>query len=124
MKKLLVLAFLLLALPVVGDWDEERGKIAYLLEQIGQVEGAFIRNGTAHQPKEAVAHLEMKLNRALNSWFAPDKEEWTAGMFIEKLASKSSVSGKPYQIQFADGRRVNAREWLSRKLKAFPPHLK
>lgn len=38
----------------------------------------------------------MKLKWVMNSWFAPDREEWTAEMFIEKLAPRSSLSGMPY----------------------------
>lgn len=120
MKRSMILLFTLIAMPLLGNWDVERRKIDYLLKQIKEVEGTFIRNGTAHTPEEAVAHLEMKLKRAMNSWFAPAKEEWTAVMFIEKLASKSSFSGTPYQIRFSDGRTVNAGEWLFDKLHQIP----
>lgn len=116
MKALLTPFILLLALPVLGGWDAEQVRITYLLNRIAEVEGEFIRNGTAHQPAEAVDHLRMKLERALDSWFAPPKEEWTAEMFIEKLASKSSISGRPYRIRFYDGREVDAGLWLFKQL--------
>ncbi len=120
MKRSMILLFTLIAMPLMGNWDVEHRKIDYLLNQIKEVEGAFIRNGTAHPPEEAGAHLEMKMKRAINSWFAPAKEKWTAKMFIEKLASKSSLTGTPYQIRFRDGRTVNAGEWLSDRLNQFP----
>lgn len=36
--------------------------------------------------------------------------------FIEKIASKSSTSGKPYLIRFNDGREVQGGEYLRAKL--------
>jgi uncharacterized protein DUF5329 len=121
MKQILTLLLMLVAMPLFGGWDEEKSRIDYLLQQIRQVDGVFIRNGTAHQPADAVAHLEMKLKRATDSWFAPDREEWTADMFIEKLASKSSLTGTLYRIQFNDGRSVIAGDWLTNRLKNRPP---
>lgn len=102
-----------------ADWNEEELKINFLLEQVGQVDGYFIRNGTDHSPESAVAHLKMKMEKAMSSWFAPDKDKWTAEMFIDKIASKSSFSGKPYQIRFKSGQIVNTGEWLNERLKEF-----
>ncbi len=59
------------------------------------------------------------MENAMNSWFAPDKDQWTAEMFIEKIASKSSFSGKPYQIRFKSGGIVNTGKWLHEQLKDF-----
>jgi hypothetical protein len=102
-----------------AEWNEEELKINFLLEQVGQVDGYFIRNGTDHSPESAVAHLKMKMEKAMSSWFAPDKDKWTAEMFIDKIASKSSFSGKPYQIRFKSGQIVNTGEWLNERLKEF-----
>ena len=102
-----------------AEWKMEKTKIDFLLHSIAEIDGVFIRNDSEHTAKEAVSHLRMKLERGMNSWFAPDKEEWTAEMFIDKLASKSSLSGKPYKIKFSDGRMVLSKEWLYEKLKSF-----
>jgi hypothetical protein len=40
----------------------------------------------------------------------------TAEAFIERLASESSMSHKPYQIDCPDQAIVTSGEWLSRKL--------
>ncbi|MBT4091653.1 MAG: DUF5329 family protein [Deltaproteobacteria bacterium] len=116
MKKGLILFLIFFALPLMGDWQFEKERIGFLLNQISRVDGVFIRNGVAHTPEKAVAHLELKMKNALNSWFSPDKEKWTAEMFIEKLASKSSLTGNPYLIKFSDGRTVWAGEWLLESL--------
>ena len=116
--KYLTSILMLIFLPSVlyADWKVEKEKIEYLLDQVARVEGVFIRNGTEYTPEQAVEHLRMKLTNAMNGWFAPKKEKWTAEMFIEKIASKSSLSGKPYQIKFNDGKLVKVAEWLREKL--------
>ena len=116
---LLITLTLIYAVPLWADWHEEELKINFLLDQVGQVDGYFERNGTDHSPESAVVHLKMKLENAMDSWFAPDKDKWTAEMFIDKIASKSSFSGKPYQIRFKSGQIVNTGEWLNKRLKDF-----
>lgn len=118
-SKILVLIVLLFAVPLWADWKAEEEKINFLLDEIGRVNGTFIRNGVEYVPAEAVAHLKMKMENAMSSWFAPDKEKWTAEMFIDKIASKSSISGKLYQIKFKSGQTVNAGDWLHERLKDF-----
>lgn len=95
----------------------ELEKIEKLIVAIEQANVQFIRNGQAYPPNEAAQHLRSKLDQAANSWFAPKKSDWTAVMFIDKVASKSSLSGKDYLIQFPDGKQVTARAWLMEKLK-------
>ena len=40
----------------------------------------------------------------------------TAKDFIEKIASKSSMSGKPYEIEFDNGTKIEAKAFLLKKL--------
>lgn len=116
---LLITLTLIYAVPLWADWHEEEQRINFLLEQMGQVDGYFLRNGEEYAPLEAVSHLKMKLKNVMDSWFAPDKDKWTAEMFIDKIASKSSFSGKLYQIRFKSGQIVNTGEWLNKRLKDF-----
>lgn len=118
MKNIIVL-FVLLATSISFSLPpEEQSKIDYLLKQIEKSEAIFIRNGKEHPSEAAVKHLKMKLDSAKNSWFAPDESKWTAIMFIEKIASKSSMSGKPYLIKVKD-KKVKAKDWLMNKLKQY-----
>jgi hypothetical protein len=103
-----------------ADWDEEKVKINYLIEEIEQLDGVFIRNGKEHSPEKAAAHIRLKMKKAMESWFAPNQDEWTAEMFIDKIASTSTISGKPYQIKFKTGEIVNAEAWLHQRLIYFP----
>lgn len=108
---------LLSASPAWADWSKEKVRINYLIYEIEQLDGVFIRNGKEYCPEQASAHIRMKLKNAMISWFAPEKDRWTAELFIEKIASKSSISGQPYQIKFQTGQTVDAGDWLRERLK-------
>ncbi|OYZ13472.1 MAG: hypothetical protein B7Y39_17615 [Bdellovibrio sp. 28-41-41] len=95
----------------------ELDKIEKLIVTIHGSNVTFIRNGQSYNSTEAARHLRDKLDQAANSWFAPKKSDWTAVMFIEKIASKSSLSGKDYLIQLPDGTMLKSRDWLFDKLK-------
>jgi len=109
------------AFQSLADWPLEEKKIHSLLNDIIELDAVFIRNGSEHTPELAAIHLKMKLDRAQKSWFAPAKEKWTAELFIEKIASKSSISGNPYLIKFKNGKTVTTREWLLERLGEWTP---
>jgi len=89
----------------------EEQKIDALIHSIEVLPGAqFIRNGSAHDGKAAAEHLRQKRNRA------GDRIK-TAGDFITYCASRSSTSGKAYQIRFANGETVDAEVFLRAELK-------
>ena len=116
MRALAILLALFSQLALAG-WPEEKAKIDQLLQKISEQKGAkFIRNGEPHPASKATEHLKMKLENAQKMFWTPKKSEWTAEMFIEKIATKSSLSGKLYQIRFSDGRTVNSGDWLRTQL--------
>jgi hypothetical protein len=89
----------------------ETGRIEYLIQSIEQLSGAkFIRNGAAYDAKPAADHLRLK-------WREAGTRVKTAEQFIELCASRSSVSGQPYRIRFADGTTVASGAFLRAKLK-------
>lgn len=92
---LVLLLFLALGTTHAANATEE---IEALLTYVAGLDGAkFVRNGGAHSPADAVAHMRLK-------WSRQKGRIKTAEDFIEHCASKSTVSGKPYTIRFADGR--------------------
>lgn len=99
-----------------ADWQAEEAKIEFLLQTLATSGFQFERNGSRHTAKEAEAHLRQKYETAKKSWFAPPKEEWTAILFIEKVGSKSSLTGSPYFVLFPDGSRLSAESWFHQKL--------
>jgi hypothetical protein len=105
-------------LPVLArDVTRELQKTEALLEVVKSSDVIFIRNGTEYTAKEAYEHLKKKLKAAQKSWFAPPREKWTAQLFIEKVASRSSLTRKPYLIRSKDGKVIEARVWLLEKLR-------
>ena len=65
----------------------------------------FIRNGLEYSGAEGAQHLRDKLAKAGN-------RVKTSEDFITGIASKSSLSGKPYLVKFVDGHPQATGEWL------------
>jgi hypothetical protein len=86
-------------------------EIEALLAYVAGLEGAaFLRNGSAHTSAEAAAHLRMK-------WQRQEERIRSAEDFIERCASRSFLTGKPYQVRLADGKVRAADALLGEKLK-------
>lgn len=89
--------------------DEE--KIVYLITKVGQLENAqFIRNGIYYTAYDAANHLRMKREKAGNAIKTVDD-------FIEKVASKSSLTGQPYLIEYSDGKKIPVNDFYLKCLK-------
>src|SRR5260221_3633915 len=87
----------------------EAQKIELLIQSVEQMKNAkFVRNRVEYDANAAGEHLRMKLRAA-------GRNVKTANDFIRLCASKSSVSGKPYQIRFSDGRVASSRAFLRQK---------
>jgi len=111
-----VLGALLALAPLTGASDPsqiEDARIDYLLTAVGSLQDAqFIRNGKPYDSKAAIDHLRTKLRAA-------GSRVQTAEDFIRDCASESSISGKPYEIRFADGTVLLAADFLRQKLLEF-----
>jgi hypothetical protein len=120
MTRLSILTFAFLLSSVVGIApplycqtlpSAEKQKIEALIKSIGSMSDAqFIRNGSAYDAKTAATFLQRK-------WQANDAEVKTARDFIDKVATLSGTSGKPYLIRFQDGRELKSRDFLLAELK-------
>ena len=90
----------------------EARKIEQLIAAVERLGNAkFVRNGTAYDAAKAADHLRLKLREA-------GDRVARAEDFIALCGSRSSVSGKPYEIVFDDGRRITSEAFLRAKLKA------
>ena len=108
--RIFALALLLCLLPLGARADDEVPKeIDYLLRSIGSSGCTFIRNGESHDSREAEDHLRMKYRRGKR--YAPTSEK-----FIERLASKSSLSKKLYYIACEGEKRMPCGDWLMKRL--------
>jgi len=81
-------------------------EIDYLIGSVSRSGCKFIRNGQQHSGKDARAHLKSK--RRHNAHLFHSAEE-----FIDKIASKSAMSGKPYLIGCKGRAKRTAAEWFT-----------
>ena len=109
----LVALLLLLAVPVfAADRDAETKKIESLISAVARLDDAkFVRNGKAYDPATAAKFLRGK-------WERQAKEIVTTGDFIDRIATRSSTTGRVYLVRYADGREVPVAEFLRRIMAA------
>jgi hypothetical protein len=91
-----------------------QAEVAYLL---GFVEGSgceFYRNGNWYDSKRARAHLQSKYD-----FLTAGNQISTAEDFIEKAATKSSMSGQPYAVRCRDGAVISSAQWLREALACY-----
>jgi len=92
--------------------DAVPAEIDYLLSAVGSSGCTFIRNGDRHSAQEAESHLRMKYRRGRR--YATTTEE-----FIERLASSSSFSKKPYSIECEGEGAISAGDWFRKQLEEY-----
>lgn len=90
-----------------------RAEIDALLARLQASGCRFERNGSWYAADAARAHLLRKLEY-LERHAAVDSAE----QFVERAASGSSVSGRPYRVQCGDAAPLESRAWLLGELRA------
>lgn len=86
-------------------------EIVELIQAVALSGCEFERNGKRYDSVEAADHLQLKYSRG-------KRYARTAEQFIDRLASKSSITGKPYLIICAKSGEHRARDWLEDALNA------
>ncbi len=103
-----LLAVTLLALLAAAP--TEPAKIEALIRSVAELRDAkFVRNGVEYDAPAAADHLRTKLRGA-------GSRVKTADDFIRLCASSSSMTGKPYEIRWADGRVTTSESFLRARL--------
>ena len=113
--RLFIGALALIAAPMVpaaADEQIAKREIEFLLTSVGNSECVFVRNGSRHSAVEAESHLRLKYGKTY-------KHIDDANEFIEKLASQSSWTGKPYTIDCPGADPQASRDWLTARLQAY-----
>jgi hypothetical protein len=90
----------------------ENIEIQHLLTFVQQTNCKYERNGSQHNGVDAVAHIKKKYD-----YFEDDIK--TAEDFIELSATKSTISGKEYQVHCPNKKAMTSRQWLLDELQAF-----
>lgn len=92
---------------------DARREIAQLIGSLDGSQCQFQRNGSWYGPADARLHLQRKYDYLLRK----DKVD-TAEQFIERAASQSSMSGKPYRIACPGQPEQTAAVWFTARLAA------
>ena len=71
----------------------------------------FYRNGTWHNAQKASAHLQRKYDYLRKRGLVTSAEA-----FIDLAATRSSMSGKPYQVRCDKAEPMPSKSWFTRKL--------
>jgi len=109
-------SFLLLALLVGPAVRAEPAanvatEINSLLDYIETSGCEFNRNGVWYDSKDARTHLDEKYKFLATLGMISSAED-----FIEKAATESTFSGKPYEVKCNGGPIVMSRQWLKEEL--------
>ncbi len=99
------------SLAVHAEDDPAPREIEYLLSFVSASDCVFIRNGREHDSSDAASHLRKKYRRA-------SRHAKTAENFIDRLATGSSLSGKPYTVM-CDGEVLMTGDWLHQALSLY-----
>lgn len=88
----------------------EQARIDKLIDAVAaNAEMKFIRNGSEYTPAQAGKFLRGKMN-------SMGGEVTTCEDFIERIASRSSTSGKDYQVKMSDGKMMPSGEFMRQEL--------
>jgi Family of unknown function (DUF5329) len=89
-------------------------EVNHLLTFVATSGCAFRRNGTWYDEARAEAHLRFKYQSLLSGSRAVSAET-----FIDRAASTSSLSGRPYEVRCRGGATILCRVWLRDELAHF-----
>lgn len=112
-----VIAFAVLLLAAIwpaghaGAGEAAQREIASLIEAVGASGCRFQRNGRWHPPEAAQAHLQRKLDAARRRGLEGSAED-----FIARVASRSSLTGRPYRVRCDGVPEQSAAEWFGTRL--------
>lgn len=105
---------LLASLPATAaPSPQAQREIQGLMDGLSGSQCEFQRNGKWHGRTEARAHLQRKYDYLLKRGLVD-----TAEQFIERAASQSSLSGRPYQVRCPGQPVQPASVWFKLKLDA------
>jgi hypothetical protein len=112
---------LLTSLAVSGDGPGQQSEniestIQFLLKHVTDSGLIFIRNSERHASFDAAEHMNSKYEYFRDKIKTPED-------FIQRCASKSLMSGKPYLVVLGNGEEVRTDAWLLRALTVYRSNL-
>jgi hypothetical protein len=89
----------------------ERTLVDRLIEAVGKrADATFIRNGSSYSAEDAATFLRKKFE-------AQGGDLKSAEEFIDRIATKSSMSGEGYRVKLSDGREMPSAQFLRDELR-------
>ena len=107
-------AMLAAGLAAAQPAERKQREIDHLLDYVARPDCQFYRNGSWYAGDAVRAHLREKADYLQKRGQLPD-----ADAFIQRAASESSVSGKPYQVRCAGMAPRPSGPWLTEELKRY-----
>ena len=108
-----VAALSLAAAATADPGRQAEAEIAHLRAYLSDSNCEFYRNGSWHAAADARKHIDRKY-----AWLRKREMADTAELFIERAASRSERSGKPYRVR-CKGVELEASRWLRDELARF-----
>lgn len=90
-----------------------QNEVDYLFSYLKNSNCSFNRNGSWYNAEEAVDHLTTKYNYIVRKGWLDTTEH-----FIERAATKSSISGKAYLVKCGETEMSSA-DWFKQALEAY-----
>lgn len=113
MGKLLLILLLTLSSPIKAELVtvETKQEVSHLFATLENSDCQFNRNGDWYSSKEAASHLGKKYQYLLDRRLVNSTES-----FIEKAATKSSISGEPYLVKCNGKSLLESAAWFHSEL--------
>lgn len=108
MKKRFIPLFFLLFFSCNSNAAGAHGEIEFLLSFVAGSDCVFLRNGKEYKGQQAAEHLAKKYNYVKSRIKTPED-------FITKIASRSSMSKRPYKVR-CEGKELLTEKWLNEAL--------
>ena len=109
LKRLVAICLLTLACAAPGQASDDTSSTQQELNQlftlVEQSNCVFTRNGSDHDSADAAVHLRLKSRRGKSYYNSTDQ-------YIDRLATKSSWTGKPYSVQCPNEEPQSSNQWL------------
>ncbi len=114
--KLRIIAVILLASSIAFAElsSVAKDEISHLFAYLKGSSCEFLRNGSWHSAEDAAGHLNAKYDYFLKRDMISSTED-----FIERAATKSSMSGKPYLVRCGGSAPIENAIWLKEELAAY-----
>jgi hypothetical protein len=109
-------ALILLMCISLGAWadmpPEQEAEVEHLINYLAESDCRMLRNGKSHAGKDGASHVRSK--------YAHFRSEISnTEDFIRYSATKSTISGRYYEVHCPGEAPVRSKDWLLEELKAY-----